>query len=79
MPTVNMLEAQSTLSRLVDAVESGAESEIVITRDGEPVAKLVSIDAPNRRPKRIGLLKGKFSAPRDLDADNAEMAKLFAG
>ena len=32
MPMVNMLEAKTKLSRLVEAVESGAESEIVIAR-----------------------------------------------
>ena len=36
MSTVNMLEAKSHLSRLVDAVESGAEAEIVIARNGKP-------------------------------------------
>lgn len=79
MTTVNMLEAKTTLSRLVDAVESGAEREIIIARNGKPAAKLVPIAAPKGRAKRIGLLKGKFTAPRDLDADNAVIAKLFAG
>ena len=79
MTTVNMLEAKSTLSRLVDTVESGAEPEIIIARNGNPAAKLVPIGAPKRKAKPIGLLKGKFTAPRDLDADNAEIAKLFAG
>jgi len=43
MPTVNMLEARSTLLRLVGAVESGAEKEIIIARNGRPAAKLVAI------------------------------------
>ncbi len=34
MSIVNMLDAKSNLSRLVEAVESGAESEIVIARNG---------------------------------------------
>jgi prevent-host-death family protein len=79
MTTVNMFEAKSSLSRLVDAVESGAESEIIIARNGKPAAKLVPIRAGRRPGKRIGLLKGKFTAPADLDADNAMIAKLFAG
>src|SRR6516162_3287258 len=40
MPVVNMLEAKSSLSRLVEAVESGAETEIIIARNGRPAARL---------------------------------------
>lgn len=43
MPSVNMLQAKSSLSRLVEAIEQGQEREIVITRNGRPAAKLVSI------------------------------------
>ena len=39
MPTFNMLEAKSNLSRLVDAVENWAESEIIIARNGKPAAR----------------------------------------
>ena len=45
MPVVNMLEAKNTLSRLVDAVESGAEPEVIIARNGRPAARLVPLDA----------------------------------
>ena len=45
MPTVNMLEAKTNLSRLVESVESGAETEIVIARNGKPAARLVPIAA----------------------------------
>ena len=53
MPTVNMLEARSTLLRLVGAVESGAEKVIIIARNGRPAAKLVAIK-PAQTGKRIG-------------------------
>jgi len=39
MQTVNMLEAKSTLSRLVDLIEQGTEREIVIARNGRPAAR----------------------------------------
>src|SRR4029078_4101136 len=52
MPTVNMLEAKSNLSRLVDAVESGAESEIIIERNGRPAPRLVGIRPARRGPRR---------------------------
>lgn len=78
MSVVNMLEAKSNLSRLVEAVESGAEREIVIARNGRPAAKLVPIGV-GTRGKRIGIAKGMFVIPDDIDFDNALIEKLFTG
>ena len=75
---VNMLEAKANLSRLVEAVETGKEREIIIARNGRPAAKLVPIQ-PARRGKRIGVAKGKFVLPDDIDLDNALIEKLFSG
>lgn len=77
MPVVNMLEAKSNLSRLVEAVESGAETDIVIARNGRPAARLVPLKPATG--KRIGVAKGKFKAPDDLDAENEAIAALFQG
>lgn len=78
MTIVNMLEAKSNLSRLVEAVESGKQAEIIIARNGKPAARLVPIET---RPKgqRIGIAKGEFVVPDDFDADDEEIAKLFYG
>lgn len=78
MQVVNMLEAKSTLSRLVDAVEKGAVPEIIIARNGRPSARLVAIDA---QPfgQRIGVAKGRFVVPDDIDRHNAEVAVAFNG
>jgi prevent-host-death family protein len=78
MSTVNMLEAKSNLSRLVEAVESGAEKEIVIARNGRPAARLVPI-RPHVKGKRIGIAKGKFKVPDTIDADNAVIEKMLTG
>jgi prevent-host-death family protein len=78
MPTVNMLEAKSQLSRLVEAVETGSEAEIIIARNGRPAARLVAIK-PATTGKRIGVAKGKFTVPADIDADEAAIAAVFAG
>ena len=43
MRTVNMLEAKSSLSRLVEALEQGEEHEIIIARNGRPAAKLAQV------------------------------------
>ena len=78
MQAVNMLQAKSSLSHLVDAIEQGQEREIVIARNGRPAAKLVPID---RMPQgqRIGIAKGMFEVPDDIDAHNDEVAQLFMG
>ncbi|CAA9889706.1 Antitoxin [Candidatus Methylobacter favarea] len=78
MEPVNMLQAKSSLSRLVEAIEQGHEREIVIARNGRPAAKLVSVDsAPSG--KRIGVAKGLFVVPDSIDAHNDEVAQLFMG
>lgn len=80
MPTVNMLEAKTSLSRLVEAVESGAESEIVIARNGRPAARLVPVrPAEQDVSRRIGIAKGLFTVPDDFDADNELIRKMFEG
>ena len=78
MNAINMLQAKSSLSRLVEAIEQGREREIVIARNGKPAAKLVPMStAPSE--KRIGVAKGCFTVPDDIDAHNDEVARLFAG
>ncbi|MGI2323672.1 MULTISPECIES: type II toxin-antitoxin system Phd/YefM family antitoxin [unclassified Methylococcus] len=77
MSTVNMLEAKTHLSKLVEQVESGQEQEIVIARNGRPAARLVLIGKAPATDKRIGVAKGAFVVPDDIDADNATIAKLF--
>ncbi|GAA4331599.1 hypothetical protein GCM10023144_20430 [Pigmentiphaga soli] len=78
MQPVNMLQAKSSLSRLVEDIETGREREIVIARNGRPVAKLVPIDAaPVER--RLGIAKGEFEVPDSIDAHNDEVGRLFTG
>ena len=78
MATVNMLEAKTHLSRLVDAVESGAEEEIVIARNGRPAARLVPVKSQSAG-KRLGVAEGRFVVPDNIDALNDEIAGLFNG
>ncbi len=78
MTAINMLEAKTNLSRLVDAIERGAEREIVIARNGKPAARLVPMaDSPVEQ--RIGVARGRFEVPEDIDAHNPEVARLFIG
>ncbi|MFN8762407.1 MAG: type II toxin-antitoxin system Phd/YefM family antitoxin [Burkholderiales bacterium] len=78
MSAVNMLQAKSSLSRLVEAIEQGQEHEIIIARNGRPAAKLVPVDAVPAG-QRIGLAKGKFEVPDSIDTHNEEVAHLLMG
>jgi prevent-host-death family protein len=77
MNYVNIHEAKTHLSRLVSAIKSGAETEVIIAQNGVPAARLVPI---SKKPKPVwGLDKGKFVVPDNIDALNPEIEKLFHG
>lgn len=78
MTTVNMLEAKTNLSKLVEAVETGREAEIVIARNGRPVARILPIRA-SISANRIGVAKGRFVMPEAIDGHDPEIEKLFSG
>ena len=77
MRTVNMHDAKSQLSKLVDALENGEIDQVVIAREGRPVARLVSMTTAAKTPVTIGIAKGLFVAPADTSAQDAEVAALF--
>jgi len=62
---INIHEAKTHLSRIVEEVAAG--DEVIIAKAGRPVARLVPLEsiAP---AKRFGLLRGTFSVPDDFDA-----------
>lgn len=78
MRPVNMLNAKSNLSRLVDAIEQGDEREIIIARNGRPAAKLVPLDV-HAPENKIGVARGRFVVPESIDGSNEEVARLFLG
>ncbi len=63
--TVNIHEAKTHLSKLVDEVAAGQET--VIAKAGKPVARLVPL-ATARVPRKPGFLKGRLRTPDDFDA-----------
>lgn len=65
MQTVNIHEAKTQFSRLVDAAASG--EEIVIAKAGKPAARLVPIERV-KVTRRFGGLKGKVRIADDFDA-----------
>lgn len=72
----NIHEAKTHFSRLIDSVERGAE--VLIARDGRPVARLVPISAAVDGTRRIGALRGRLQLSEDFDAPlPASLLKLF--
>lgn len=65
METVNIYEAKTKLSQLVDKAAAG--EDIVISRNGKPLVRITRLD-PEKRRVTFGLLKGRIKVPRDFDA-----------
>jgi prevent-host-death family protein len=75
MPVINVHEAKTHLSRLLERVEAG--EEIVLARNGRPVARLVPVRSARRRP---GGMKGRIRIRRDFDAPLPdELDRAFRG
>ena len=79
MRTVNMHEAKTHLSRLVESAVQG--EPFVIARAGKPLVKVVAVNAPEpATASRTGFLQGKISVPPDFDRmGSAEIEALFEG
>ncbi|WP_153099861.1 type II toxin-antitoxin system Phd/YefM family antitoxin [Paraburkholderia hayleyella] len=69
MLTVNMHDAKSKLSSLVERLEVGQETEVIIARNGTPVARLVPFSAPRRIGAARHLLAG-LAVPDSVEAFN---------
>ena len=81
MITVNMHEAKTHLSRLVEAAVKG--EPFVIARNGKPLVKVEALEPAEARPatRRIGFLKGRFKpVPDDFDRMfEDEIREMFEG
>ena len=74
--TVNIHEAKTHLSRLVERVERG--DEVVIARAGRPVARLVPF-RPRTAPRVPGLWRGRVEVAPDFDAMPEGLIEDFEG
>ena len=63
--TVNVFEAKTNISKLLERVEKG--EEVIIARAGKPVARLTQLESP-KRPIVFGLMKGEIHIADDFDA-----------
>ena len=76
MKTVNIHEAKTHLSRLVEDAVRG--EPFVIARAGKPLVKVTRLEAET--PRRLGFLQGQASVPEDFDSMGADPIRaLFEG
>lgn len=76
MKTVNIQEAKTHLSRLVE--EAVAGEEVVIAKAGRPYVRLVPC-VPERMPRALGGWEGKVKIADDFDEPSDELVALFEG
>jgi len=77
MLTIDIHEAKTHLSRLIDAAARG--ESFIIAKSGKPLVKVVALDAPDTsRVRRLGFMAGKIEVPDDFDRMGvAEIGKGF--
>jgi prevent-host-death family protein len=77
METVNIHEAKTHLSQLIEKAVAG--EEIVIAKAGKPLVRLVALEPPPFK-SRIGFLKGQITVPEDIKTPFAEdIEEMFYG
>ena len=77
MQTVNIHEAKTQLSKLIEQAVKG--ESFIIAKAGKPMVKVIKIDAPEANSmKRLGFMAGQISTPKDFDEmGKDEIAKQF--
>lgn len=77
MQTVNIHEAKTQLSKLIEQAVKG--ESFIIAKAGKPLVKVTKLDAPSpQTKKRIGFMTGQIQVPSDFDAmGKDEIANLF--
>lgn len=79
MHTVNIHEAKTNLSRLIEQAVQG--EPFIIAKAGKPLVKVSRLDAPDTtRIKRLGFMAGQIAVPDDFDRmGSEEIEQLFGG
>ena len=76
MCQMNVLEAKTNFSKIIAMLENGDKKDVIVARAGKPVVRITYV-APVDVSKRIGIAKGKFTIPDDIDECNDEIARMF--
>ncbi len=79
MQTINIHEAKTQLSRLIDQAVKG--DSFIIAKAGKPLVKVTRLDAPSaEHVRRLGFMEGQIAIPDDFDRmGNEEIKLLFGG
>jgi len=79
MQTVNIHEAKTHLSRLIEQAARG--ESFVIAKAGKPLVKVMALSAPEAgQQQRLGFMAGQLAVPDDFDQmGSAEIERLFDG
>ncbi|HEY1264175.1 MAG TPA: type II toxin-antitoxin system prevent-host-death family antitoxin [Terriglobales bacterium] len=79
MKTVNIHEAKTQLSKLVDEASKG--ESFVIAKAGKPIVKVIALNAPTgSEMRRLGFMAGQISVPDDFDRmGSEEIERMFGG
>jgi prevent-host-death family protein len=79
MQTVNIHDAKTNLSKLVDRTVAQGEA-FIIAKAGKPMVKVVPLDQSDAPKPRIGFMKGRIKVPLDFDElAREEIATMFEG
>jgi prevent-host-death family protein len=79
MQTVNIHEAKTQLSRLIDQAVKG--EPFIIAKAGKPLVKVTRLDAPSEgQIRRLGFMEGQIAVPDDFNSmGSKEIEQLFGG
>jgi prevent-host-death family protein len=78
MLTVNIHDAKTNLSRLVDQAAKG--EPFIIAKAGKPLVKVMPLGAPEAgQTKRLGFLSGQIAVPADFDRMGSEVIEKIFG
>ncbi|MET3649889.1 type II toxin-antitoxin system Phd/YefM family antitoxin [Phyllobacterium ifriqiyense] len=77
MFTINIHEAKTHLSRLIEKASKG--ESFIIAKSGKPMVKVVALETPAANEiRRVGFMAGQFTVPDDFDRMGSEaIEKLF--
>ena len=79
MKTINIHEAKTHLSRLLEEAVNG--EPFIIAKAGKPMVVVTSLTSRTKAPlQRLGFMKGQFQVPDDFDEmGDEEIADMFEG
>ncbi|MCK9619727.1 MAG: type II toxin-antitoxin system prevent-host-death family antitoxin [Methylobacter sp.] len=78
MQTVNIHEAKTQLSRLIDQAVKG--ESFIIAKAGKPLVKVTRLDAPSgEQIRRLGFMEGQITVPDDFDSMGSKEIELLFG